>query len=202
MRPPLPPTAPARPRLAATLLAALALGVTSPGAAGQGEMEVPVERQVPLLTRTLAFDRSLKGSEPLVLAVVYQDRNRASLLVRDAFVQALEESRPIIQGRPVRVVPVSAASPGEVARDLQRLGAEVAYVTPLRGADVSALARALCDAEVLGLTGVRRYVTDGVALGVGMRDGRPEILLNQDAADSAGADLSARLLQLVTLVSP
>jgi hypothetical protein len=173
------------------------VGASPAGGTASNETEVPVERQVPLLTRVLAFDRSLKGTAPLVLAVVYQAENRASQQAHDAFVRAFERRPASVQGRPVRVVSVSAAS---AERELRTLGADVAYVAPLRGIDVGRLAGALSEAGVLTLTGVRRYVEVGVALGVGLRDGRPEILLNQRAASAAGADLSARLLQLATVV--
>ena len=184
-----------RPRWAVAA-ALLCLGAALP----PDDMDVPVARQVPLLTRVLSFDRSLGGPAHLVIAVVYQDRNRASRHTYDAFVQAVAARSPTVQGRPVRVAPVELGATSSVTGRLRSMGADVAYVAPLRGVDVRALARGAAGEGVLTLTGVRRYVDAGVAVGIGLRDGRPEILLNRRAADAAGADLSARLLQLATIV--
>jgi hypothetical protein len=161
-------------------------------------MEVPVGRQVPLLMRVLAFDRSLAGSDPLVVAVVYQEGSRESRRAGDDFEAALRARPARVHGRPVRAVPVALASAADLGRQLRRAGAEAAYLAPLRSVDVGAVARSAAGAGALTLTGVRDYVSDGVAVGVGLRGGRPEILLNPGAAP--GADLSARLLQLATIV--
>ena len=176
--------------------AALGLGA---GAPWLDDMDVPVARQVPLLTRVLSFDRSLEGAAPLVVAVVYQDQNRASRQARDAFARALAARPATVHGRPVRLVSVEMGP--SLAGRLRRAGADVAYVTPVRGASVRSVAREAGSAGVLTLTGVRSYVGSGVAVGVGLRDGRPEILLNRRAAEASGADLSSRLLQLATIVN-
>ncbi|WP_412063611.1 YfiR/HmsC family protein [Rubrivirga sp. IMCC45206] len=160
------------------------------------DMEVPVGRQVPLLTRVLAFDRSMAGSRPLVVAIVYQERNRASRQAFEAAAAAF--SRATVQGRAVRVAGVPMTSLPRVSAALR--SADVAYVAPLRGVDVAALVRASAAAGVLTVTGVRAYVQAGAAVGIGLRDGRPEILLHRRAARAAGADFSARLLQLATFV--
>lgn len=185
--------------VASGLVVALALGLS--GAVPlSDEMEVPVDRQVPLLARVLSFDRSLAGSSPLVVAVVYQDQNRQSRQTYEAVLRAVASEGLTVQGRPVRVAAVPLTEVGTAAQGLRRARADVAYVAPLRGIDVAALARAASSGGVRTVTGVRRYVEDGVAVGIGLRDGRPEILLHRRAASAAGADFSARLLQLVTLV--
>jgi hypothetical protein len=65
-------------RLTLALLG-LALGAVAPRAAAQ-DMPVPVEVQVPLLLKILAFDRALAStpSATLVVGVVFQGRNRTS----------------------------------------------------------------------------------------------------------------------------
>ncbi|WP_412067182.1 YfiR family protein [Rubrivirga sp. IMCC43871] len=174
-------------------LACLLMAVAGPIA---DEMEVPVEQQVPLITRVLAFDRSLAGSQPLVVAIVYQERNRASRQASRAAQTAFAQAT--VQGRSVRVVGIPMTTLARVTAALQ--SADVLYVAPLRGVDVRALARASAAAGVLTVTGVRDYVDTGVAVGIGLRGGRPEILLHRRSAEAAGADFSARLLQIATLV--
>ncbi len=195
-----PPCTPAGRLTAPLVLSALAVLLLSAAPVDAVDMEVPVGRQVPLLTRVLAFDRSLEGSGPLVVALVYQERNRESRAARDAFEAALRGQALAVHGRPVRVAPVAVTSVSGLAGRLHQAGADAAYVAPLRGLDAGAVGRAASGAGVLSLTGVREYVSGGVAVGVGLRGGRPEILINRRAARAAGADLSARLLQLATTV--
>ncbi len=183
------------------LLWLVAAAVLGAGGHPPDDMDVPVAQQVPLLTRVLSFDRALGGAAPLVVAVVYQERNRASRQAYREFAQTLAaRGVTTVQGRPLRVVPVPVGAGPSVRAPLDRAGADVAYVAPLQGLDVRALAEAASRGGVLTLTGVRRYVDAGVAVGVGRRGGRPEILLNRRAAAAAGADLSSRLLQLATIV--
>lgn len=179
---------------------ALAIALLCAATVDSVDMEVPVSRQVPLLTRVLAFDRSLEGSGALVVALVHQEQNRESRAARDAFAAALREQPSTVHGRPVRLVSVAVTSASGLASQLRQAGADAAYIAPLRGLDAGAVGRAASSAGALSLTGVREYVSAGVAIGVGLRGGRPEILLNRRAAEAAGADLSARLLQLATSV--
>jgi hypothetical protein len=53
---------------------------------------------------------------------------------------------------------------------------------------------------MLTLTGVAEYVRAGIAVGIGVRDDRPEILVNLAAARAAGADFSAQLLLLARVI--
>lgn len=168
-------------------------------APAQDDMEVPVARQVSLLTRVLAFDRGLAGDGPLVIGVVYQERHRASRRTADE-VEAAFGTATTIHGRLVRVAFVPLSSPSRLGNALRAAGAEVAYLAPLRGADIGAVAVGAASAGAVTVTGVRRYVSEGVAVGIGLRDGRPEILLHRRAANTCGADFSARLLQIATLV--
>ena len=50
------------------------------------------------------------------------------------------------------------------------------------------------------MTGVARYLDDGIGLGVGLRGGRLRILVNLDACRFEGADLSAEVLKLAELI--
>jgi hypothetical protein len=50
------------------------------------------------------------------------------------------------------------------------------------------------------MSGVPRHVASGLALGVGLRGGRPRILVHVEASRLEGADLSAELLKLAEIV--
>jgi hypothetical protein len=92
-------------------------------------------------------------------------------------------------------VPTAAA----LGDALERHQPDVLYVAPLRSIAIGAV-REMCERhQVASITGVPDYVDRGVAVGIGERGGKPEILVNKDVADALGMDFAARFLRLVTV---
>jgi hypothetical protein len=50
------------------------------------------------------------------------------------------------------------------------------------------------------VTGVPHYVEDGLGIGIDLRGGRPEIMVNLVASRAEGGDLDAQLLKLARIV--
>ena len=79
-------------------------------------------------------------------------------------------------------------------------GIDVLYVAPLRSVEIRALSRISREGGALTFTGVPEYLRMGLAVSVGSRRGRPEILINADAAAAEGVLFSSELLKIATLV--
>lgn len=165
------------------------------------EMDVPMRVQMPILLKVISFDRQLRTRAPrqVVIGLLMQRGNRASVLARDEAVEILAASGTAIDGIPVQVVTFDL--------DRQSLhdvfaheGLTHLYVTPIRAVDIGELAAEARAADVTTMTGVAEYLTRGVSLGVGLRGGRPRILVNVGASRAEGAELSAELLKLAELV--
>lgn len=165
---------------------------------GAQEMEIPVSIQVPLFLKVVSFDRRHvpQPDRPLVLAVVFQGRNRASLTARNDV---------------MRIVSSGNAGMAVVAREidldaerldsaLARVGAEVVYIAPLRAFDIADVARVTRAAGVTTFTGVPDYVQLGLAVSVRLQGDRPKLLVNLPASRLEGADFSAELLKLAQVV--
>jgi hypothetical protein len=165
------------------------------------ELDVPVRTQVPILLKVISFDRQLRARAPreVVVGVVMQGGYRGSVLAHGEAVAILATPGATVDGIPVRVVTF----------DLDRLSIEGMfantslthlYVTPLRAVDIGELAVRARAARVTTLASVPEYLTRGLSLGVGLRAGRPRILVNVRASRAEGAELSAELLKLADLI--
>jgi hypothetical protein len=189
----------------------LALGVlvlygwTAATVAAAQDMSVPIEVQVPLLLKILTFDRTLAASAPdsLVVGVVFQGHYRTSAGVADDVCRILAAAgRNPNATRVLRVVTIDLYESGPLGATLLREGVQALYVTPLRAVATSAVAAATREQRVLSLTGVTRYVEEGLAVGVDATGERPQIVINLGASKAEGAAFAGQLLKLARLTVP
>lgn len=166
------------------------------------KMLVPVELQVNLFAKVLRFDRSLEEQQgdELVVGVLYQERVRDSDLAKDAFIEEVRKTSLTIQDRRVKTVPLAAGTPEDLARSIEEHGLDLLYVGPVRALDIGKFSRVTRSLSVITLTGVPQFVEDGLSIGIGLAQDRPEIIINVDAARLEGASFQARLLQLARIV--
>jgi len=163
---------------------------------------VSAETQYSLFVKILTFDRTLQREDlqKIVIGVLYQDGIRISVQTKDDFVSAVQQSGvKQILGKPIECIPI-AINGSSWPEALENRGVEILYVTPVRAFDIESLADRMSTEKVLTLTGVPDYVNDGIAIGIGTRGEKPTILINLDRAKKQGADLSAQLLRLATMV--
>lgn len=156
---------------------------------------MPVEVQVPLFLKLLRFERQLQSrasDDTLVIGVVYQQRFRTSLEVKDAFAAAARAAAD----RPLRCAPLDLDRQQDLAGALVASGARVLYLCPLRAADPKGIAGIAREHRVLSLTGVPEYLAAGVAVGIDTKGQKPLILVCLPAVRAAGAEFSSRLLSL------
>jgi hypothetical protein len=154
-----------------------------------------VDVQFSLFFRILTYDRNLahRAADGLVIGVVFQPHVRASVLAKD---EAMRQQVPHEAGYTVRMVAIALDGSTDLAEAATQAGCNVLYIAPLRAVDVAAVTRASRAHGMLTLTGVAEYVAAGIAVGVGLRGDRPEILVNLAASRREGADFSAQLLRL------
>lgn len=84
---------------------------------------------------------------------------------------------------------------------LQTVVADVFYVTPMRGADIEQIARIARARQIHTMAGLTEYLLIGLSVGVGVRNDRPRIMINLDAAKAEGAAYQAPLLQMSEIVT-
>jgi len=170
------------------------------------DVAVPVAVQVPILAKTLGFDRSLpeRAGGRLVVGVLFQSRYRTSANIAEEVCRSLGALPPGALGalESLERSCVALDIDGKASLDamLRQHRVRVLYVSPLRAyplENVFALTRA---EGITTLTGVPRYVEGGLAIGVDMKHDRPEIVINLAASRAEGADLNAHLLKLARVV--
>lgn len=156
--------------------------------------EVPADVQWALFSKIWHFDRSLSQSDELTVAVLYQSNYRASAEAKDELMTAARGQLKI------RCTPVALDDPNRLEALLAGVVADVFYVTPLRGVDIASIARISARRHVKTVTATPEYVEAGLAVGLRVRNDRPDILINLAAARAEGSDLPAPLLKLSTIV--
>lgn len=167
------------------------------------DIAVPISAQHPLLLKILVFDHSFEArfGDELVMGIVYQREYRRSLSVKDILVRTIEES-PLrtVKGVPLRQVAIDVSRQPDLAGELARHQVDIIYVAPLRAFDLEQIVRISRDRKVTTLTGIPDYCEAGIAVGIGQRGEKPEIVINLKGARAEGAEFSSRLLRLCKIV--
>lgn len=155
--------------------------------------DVPIGVQLPLLTKVWRLDRNFAPRELVKIAVLFQHSNPESAAMKDAVV-AWIATRPGLRAIPI---PLDATA-GMAA--LETVEADIFYVTRMRGANVWGVAKVARTRDIRTMTGVPEYVRRGLAIAIGVRNDRPLIIVNLDAARAEGAAYQAQLLRLTDIV--
>ena len=167
------------------------------------EIEVPVKLQIPLFLKILTFDRNLKArvGDEIVIGIVYQKKFRTSLNVKDEFANTMEElAVKSLKDIPIRSVSIDIDDQPDLARAISRDPIDILYITPLRAMEIRTIAAISRAKQVITLTGVPDYVESGIAVGLGIKDNKPQIIINLQAAKAEGADFNSQLLSLSKVI--
>ena len=166
------------------------------------ETAVPVEVQFPLFLKILTFDRNLKArvGDEIVIGIVHQSRFRTSLNVKDDFVDVMNRS-PIkkVKDIPVRQVPIDIDK-SNLGKAISKNKVDILYITPVRALGMEKIAGVSRARKVITLTGIPDYIKSGLAVGIGVKGGKPWIIINLPAAKAEGANFSSRLLILAKVI--
>ena len=165
------------------------------------DMEVPVTLHIPLFFKVMSFDRAFPGrtGRSLVIAVVYQRGNRASIEARDDALKAIAMTPRSANGVERHGIAIDLDSESLAAR-LIRESADVVYITPLRSIDIRTIVTAAEAAGASTWTGVASYMSQGVSVGVRLERDRPRIVINLDASHRQKIDFTSELLKLAEVI--
>jgi hypothetical protein len=154
--------------------------------------DVPVTVQLALYHKIWKLDRSLASRQEVVIGVLYQERHPASLRAREDVVIWAEAAH-------VHCVFVAMDEPDGYLF-LNRVTADVFYVTPMRGADIERIARVARERQIRTMAGLVEYLRTGLSVGIGVRNDRPHIMINLAAAKAEGAAYQAQLLRMSEII--
>jgi hypothetical protein len=157
---------------------------------------IPASVQLLLFSKIWKFDRSLSDREEIVLAILYQSSFRTSAESKDRLIEAVHTT-----GLKIRCITVSLDDPEQLPAELQSSKADVFYITEMRGISIPEVVRISRARHIKTITVVHGYVEGGVAIGLRVRNDKPDIIVNLNAAKAEGSDLTAQLLRFTTIVT-
>ncbi len=168
------------------------------------EIAVPVSIQYPLFLKILSFDRNLKPrmGEAVVIGIVYQAKFKTSNHVKNDLVSVMNEY-PVksIDNLPISFCLLDMSGDLDLEAVIAKNKIDILYVAPVRALSLKSLTEASRAKSVTTITGVPEYVDSGVAIGIGMKGGNPQILINLAAAKAEGIDFSSKLLKLAKIIN-
>jgi hypothetical protein len=172
-------------------------------AAAAETMPAPTDLQVPLILKILTYDRELlqKAKSELTIGVVYFPSDPSSVQAKDDVLRVLEQlSDKTVRKVSIRSVAVEYKNPADLqaAATANRIG--VFYVTPGNAAHLDRVLQVSQSQRITTFTGVPDYVQRGVAVGIGVRQDKPQILINLASVKSEGSEFDASLLRIATVI--
>jgi hypothetical protein len=173
----------------------------APAAAAAEAMPVPVSLQLPLILKILTYDRNLasraQGELRIGIVVAPGETGAARAEIADGF-QALADRT--VKGLRLRIVTLEYGSESQLEGALRSGQVAVLYVAPGNAGHLDAIVRLARAQRIVTTTGVPGYVPLGIAVGIGVQQDRPQILINLAASRSGGSDFDASLLRIVKIV--
>jgi hypothetical protein len=157
---------------------------------------IPAGVQLLLFSKIWMFDRAVAEKDPIVMAVLFQSTFRASAEAKNQLMGAVRAG-----GGRIRCVPVALDDVKRVSQELEHVTADVFYVTEMRGVDIRDVVRVSRARNIKTVTVVAEYVDAGVAIGLQVRNDKPMIVVNRNAAEAEGSDLTAQLLRSATIIT-
>ncbi|NOY57997.1 MAG: YfiR family protein [Calditrichaeota bacterium] len=163
---------------------------------------VPVKIQYPLFLKILTFDRNLKSrvGNDIVLAVIYQSKFPGSRIVKEEFEKTFNES-PIKEIDNISISLITIDIEKENLRQaISAKKIDIVYIAPLRAVNLKRLIDECHTRNILTLSGVPAYIKTGVAVGIGLKGNKPQILVNLPAVNAVNVNFSSQLLKLAKII--
>lgn len=188
-------------------VAALALGLLLVLRAGWLAAAEPMplrpDLQVPLILKILTYDRHFesKAGREVAIGIVYAPEDPGSVEAANQISETLFRFRDkTVKRLPIRHYLLEYTGPEKLERSIADRGISVLYVAPGNVRNIEGVTRVSQSRGVTTATGVPDYVRRGVAVGIGLSDDRPQILVNQTSARAEGSEFDASLLRIATVL--
>lgn len=165
--------------------------------------ELPVGHKVKILMTVLSYDQKLQakcGPEiqiGLIYRVGHGKSEQEARSLRDT-IQAGAAKK--INGLPIKVRLVGLDSAGGAEGAFKQHELDILYICFGFGDMLSSILDGAGRLRLLTMTGQKKYVKAGVAVGVAEEEGRAKILVNPEAVKAQGSEFDPRLLRLAKLV--
>jgi len=167
------------------------------------QMPLAVEAQIPLLLKVLTYDRNFeqKAGRELALGIVHDPSDRDSAKATAEVGSTLYKfAGKTVKKLPLKYFTIEFTGPADLERFVKEKHISVLYIAPGSAKALAAVLKVSEDLKLTTLTGVPDYVRRGVAVGIGVVQDKPQILINLAAARAEGSDFDASLLRIATVL--
>jgi uncharacterized protein DUF4154 len=165
------------------------------------QQDVPSELQAAIITRMLGYDRALKGrvGSSLTIGIVIKGGDRTAAKMQSELQQAFA-AQGSVQGVPVSAKGHAYTSAAAFAEWITGQAIDVLYVAPGLDKELEAIRAGCAEHHVVGVSPVRAYVKQGLAVGVVAKGESPGLLVNLAVAKGTGMDMDPKLLSLAEVL--
>ena len=171
--------------------------------AGAEQMSLGAEAQLPLLLKVLTYDRNFeqKAGAELALGIVHDPSDRDSAKATEEVGSTLYKfAGKTVKKLALKYYTIEFTGAADLEKFVKEKRISVLYITPGSAKALAAVLKVSQDLKLTTLTGVPDYVRRGVAVGIGVEQDKPQILINLGAARAEGSDFDASLLRIAVVV--
>ncbi len=181
-------------------LSVLVAALTVPAAASG--VAVPFDIQVPLVLKALTYDRNLKtraGDQVRIAILIPAKGGRSAAEDLQTAVGGLPDRT--VNGMPVTFREVSVSDEASLEKALGDGRWAAAYVMPgFSRDDIDQIKRACQEHHVLAVAASADEVERGLAFAVGIREGKPQIVVNLAGSKACGSEFDLALLRVSRVI--
>ena len=191
------PRKPGHLRILAALLAFTVLPVRAQS------MALPAELQVPLILKILTYDRQFeaKAKKELAIGIVFDPGDGASSKAAEQISDTLFKfTGKTVKKLPLKYYLVEFTTAADLEATIKKRGINVLYLCPGIAKSLQSVIKISQAQSITTATGVPDYVRRGVAVGIGVFQDKPQILINLPSSKSEGSEFDASLLQIATVL--
>lgn len=164
-------------------------------------VEVAIEKQYPLLLKSISFDRNfsdkLEDNKRVVIGIVYQEKFRRSVREKETLIKEildLENADHTKYPVTYRLIPVDEGLSEDVRIQIQ--SSSIMYATSLKGVDIDELGDITRANNVMSVAMVPEDCRAGLTMSFVQSGSRARLLIHLRAARAEGCNFSSQLLKI------
>jgi hypothetical protein len=169
----------------------------------EDKMLVPPRVQIPILFKILTYDRNFEGKigDSLIIGILYNSQDTESRKAKKEISDVLDSlSAKTVKNVPFNYVILDYSSEKSLGDLIDSNGIDVLYLAPGGQRCLKSIVQISQKVKILTMTGITDYVKEGISLGIGLKENKPEIWVNLDSTKAEGSDFDANFLKLCEII--
>jgi len=165
-------------------------------------IKAPMNVQLKIIPKVLSLDKNFNSRKEgeFKIAVIYSSVQRNSAQVKDNFNNATIKKNMFVKKTKIKTFFIDVSKITNIEEFLIDNKIDVIYITPLRGVDISSIAKVCKQEKILTVTGVLDYMENDISVGFDIKGKKLQIVINNNAAKREGTNFSSRLLRIAKIL--